>query len=131
MMSVAHTIRRLEMGSREIFECPICGDLMLNDDCSHHDCNKGKKYDTGKRRMDLIPPSAINALAEVLTYGAEKYEANNWQGVAPERYFAACMRHLWDYWAGSDKDEESGIHHLKHALTNIAFMVHFEEEKND
>ena len=55
---------------------------------------EGKKYDTGKLRMDLIPPEAERALAAVLTMGAEKYGPNNWRGVEPERYEAALRRHL-------------------------------------
>jgi len=34
---------------------------------------EGKKFDGDKPRMDLIPPEAMFALAEILTYGARKY----------------------------------------------------------
>lgn len=33
----------------------------------------GLKYDSGKPRLDLVPPEAVMALGYVLTYGAEKY----------------------------------------------------------
>ena len=34
---------------------------------------EGMKFDTGKLQYSLIPTSATHALAEVLTYGANKY----------------------------------------------------------
>jgi hypothetical protein len=41
--------------------------------------NKFTKNDNDKLRYDLIPPQALKALAEVLTFGANKYADNNWQ----------------------------------------------------
>ena len=88
----------------------------------------GKKYDGGKLRLDLIPPEAIDALGEVLTYGADKYEPYNWaKGLKFSRVYGAALRHLNAYWKGEDVDSESGIDHLKHALTNLAFLVSYSE----
>lgn len=86
----------------------------------------GLKYDTGKVRLDLLPPEAVMGLGEVLTYGASKYGPNNWQQVEPERYEAALLRHLMAWKSGSPVDEESGISHLKHVLCNAAFLVALE-----
>lgn len=60
----------------------------------------GLKHDDGKLRMDLIPPEALESLAEVLMYGAAKYDANSWQGVEPSRYLAALLRHLTAHMRG-------------------------------
>lgn len=81
------------------------------------------KFDTDKLRYDLIPPSAMKALAEVLTYGAKKYKPNNWRNGDKDRYIAALYRHLEAWRAGEQKDEESGMTHLSHALTNVAFLL--------
>jgi len=81
------------------------------------------KFDTDKLRYDLIPPSAMKALAEVLTYGAKKYKPNNWRNGDKDRYIAALYRHLEAWRAGEQKDEESGMVHLAHALTNVAFLL--------
>lgn len=91
----------------------------------------GPKYDDGKLMYDLIPTSTTKALAEVLTYGAEKYAPNSWQNVndAERRYTAAMMRHFESYRSGETFDIESNISHLKHCLTNISFLIHFEEER--
>ena len=89
---------------------------------------EGKKFDAGKRRHDLIPHEAINALADVLTYGADKYGPKNWEkGMAWGRLYAATQRHLIAFKAGEDMDAESGIHHLSHAMTNIAFLIAYAE----
>jgi len=81
------------------------------------------KFDADKLRYDLIPPSAMKALAEVLTYGAKKYKPNNWRNGDKDRYIAALYRHLEAWRAGEQKDEESGMVHLAHALTNVAFLL--------
>ena len=83
----------------------------------------GIKYDAGKPRLDLLPPKAILAIGEVMTYGAAKYGTNNWQGVAPDRYIAALLRHLLAYMDGQERDGESGLPHLWPALTNAPFAV--------
>lgn len=84
----------------------------------------GMKYDGGKLRYDLVPVEVHEALAEVLTYGANKYADNNWQSVESDRYVAALFRHLNAWRKGEQVDEESGYHHLKHALTNVAFLLY-------
>jgi deoxycytidylate deaminase len=86
------------------------------------------KFDQGKLRYSLVPPSAIKALAEVLTYGAKKYKPTNWQKAEdPMRYMDALYRHLEAYRSGEKVDKESGLSHLAHAMTNIAFLQYFEE----
>ncbi len=93
----------------------------------------GMKFDTGKLRYDLIPPEALRALADVLTYGAEKYAPDNWKSVpdAKARYTAALYRHLEAWRSGEQTDAESGRHHLAHAITNVAFLIWFEEREKD
>ena len=85
---------------------------------------EGMKFDTGKLQYSLIPTSATYALAEVLTYGANKYAPNNWQLVdnGEVRYMDALFRHLEAFRSGETHDPESGIHHLSHVLTNVAFL---------
>jgi len=86
------------------------------------------KFDTHKLRYDLVPPSSIRALAEVLTYGAKKYKPNNWKLGDKDRYIAAMFRHIEDWRAGERNDPESGMHHLAHALTNCAFLLFLDTE---
>lgn len=88
---------------------------------------EGLKYDAGKPRLDLIPPEAILAIGEVMTYGAAKYAPNSWRGVEPERYVAALLRHLMAYQLGEHDDPESSLSHMWHVATNAAFLVALEE----
>jgi len=81
------------------------------------------KYDEGKLRYDLIPPEILEELARAYTYGANKYEANSWQHVDPQRYYAALMRHLITWRYGKTYDRESNIHHLTHALWNVGTLL--------
>jgi len=88
---------------------------------------EGVKFDQNKRRVDLVPTEAINALADVLTAGAVKYGEHNWRhGMDWSRVYGAAQRHMLAFWGGDDIDEESGMPHLWHALTNMAFLVSYQ-----
>jgi len=86
------------------------------------------KFDSSKPRYDLIPPSALAGMAKVLTYGAKKYKPNNWKEVdSLDRYVAALYRHLEAWRAGEKVDSESGLKHLEHAMTNVAFLLELDK----
>lgn len=88
----------------------------------------GEKKDEGKPRWDLLPFDAINGVAEVLTDGAKKYSARNWElGIHYGRVFGALQRHLTSWWMGESKDKESGRSHLDHALTELMFLSAYEK----
>jgi hypothetical protein len=92
----------------------------------------GRKDDTGKLRMDLIPPEAMEGLASILTYGANKYEDRNWEkGINYSRVYGALLRHLTKWAKGEKIDDESGLSALDHAFCNLAFLVTFERRKMD
>ena len=91
----------------------------------------GLKYDQGKLRYDLVPPHAIKAIADVLTYGADKYAPNSWQTVSDgeTRYTAAMMRHFEAYREGEELDPETGKSHLSHCLCNLTFLLWFQQNR--
>jgi hypothetical protein len=83
-----------------------------------------QKFDQEKPRFDLVPPNALAEVARVLTYGAGKYDDENWHKCdSQRRYFAAAMRHMWAWLAGSDDDPETDISHLAHAICCLLFML--------
>jgi hypothetical protein len=84
----------------------------------------GRKFDGGKLEYGLLPPLALEETVKVLTFGAQKYERDNWQKVpdSKRRYFDALQRHLWAWKVGNKLDEESGIHHLAHAMCCLMFL---------
>ena len=87
--------------------------------------SEGRKDDTGKARWDLLPLKATREIVDVLTFGAAKYGANNWQLVEDHeaRYVAALQRHLTAWRLGETCDPESGLHHLAHAGCCLLFLL--------
>ncbi len=92
---------------------------------------KGFKFDGGKPRMSLLPWDALEQVAWILTYGAEKYEPRSWQGVpnAVERYLDAAIRHLGQHADGEVLDPESKMPHLAHAAVNCLFVLHLIKDR--
>jgi len=85
----------------------------------------GRKFDGGKLQYGLLPPFALKEIVEILTFGAEKYEPDNWKKVpdAKRRYFDAAQRHLWAWKSGEQNDQETGKNHLAHAMCCIMFLL--------
>lgn len=86
------------------------------------------KADAGKPRLTLVPQEMIYAVAAVREYGNQTYgDPDNWKTVSPRRYEDAAFRHLMAYLAcRHGVDEESGLPHLWHLATNIAFLIALE-----
>lgn len=84
----------------------------------------GRKFDNDKLQYGLLPPLALKATVDVLTFGAQKYEPNNWIHVpeSKRRYFDAMQRHVWAWKEGEQYDPESGKHHLAHAMCCLMFL---------
>ena len=84
----------------------------------------GRKFDGGKLQYGLIPPLALKEMVKVLTFGAEKYEPDNWKFVpdSKRRYYDAMQRHLWAWKEGEQNDPETGINHLAHAMCCLFFL---------
>jgi hypothetical protein len=94
---------------------------------SQYATGEGQKFDSDKLRYELLPPELLEEVARVLTFGAHKYSARNWElGMAWSRPFGALMRHMWAWWRGEEKDPETGYSHLAHAACCIAFLVSYE-----
>ena len=88
--------------------------------------NEGRKADTGKRGLHLLPPDPLHDIAAILDFGAKKYDSWNWsKGIKYSRVFAATLRHLWAWWKGEDLDPESGLPHLAHAGCNVLFLLQY------
>jgi hypothetical protein len=86
--------------------------------------SNGVKFDQHKPRLDLLDAHAIEQLAAVLTFGAQKYDAHNWRkGILKSRLIAAALRHIFAYMRGEDNDPESGLSHIAHAMCNLMFLL--------
>jgi hypothetical protein len=113
--------------------CPKCGcekaveaPRLINSNAID---GQAQRINDGKPRMDLVPVSMMNALARVLTYGAKKYDADNWRrGFKYSVPYACLLRHLTQWWDGEDRDKESGLSHLDHVAANLAMLIEFERD---
>jgi hypothetical protein len=87
--------------------------------------NQLVKADKGKPQLRLVPTEIINCIARVRMYGTEKYkDPENWKRVEVKRYHDALLRHTLAIWNDLEKkDEESGLLHLEHIATNLAFIL--------
>jgi hypothetical protein len=87
----------------------------------------GAKDDGGKLPVELVPVEAIEAMAEVLAFGREKYTEDGWKSVpqAFRRYMAANLRHAYAILRGEVIDPESGLPHVYHMHCNTGFMCYF------
>ena len=94
---------------------------------------EGRKFDGGKLEYGLLPPHALEETVKVLTFGAQKYERNNWIHVDDgiRRYFDALQRHVWAWKRGEQIDPESGLHHLAHAMCCLMFLYEREVIYNE
>src|ERR1035437_3977488 len=91
----------------------------------------GLKFDEDKNRWDLLPIDCVEDVVKILTFGAKKYSANNWQQVedGENRYYAALMRHLSVSRQGEKIDPESGLSHLSHVMCNVVFLLWLEKHE--
>jgi len=84
------------------------------------------RKDTGKPRMDLLDPIALEGIAAVLAMGARKYAEHNWRkGMSWGQCLASLLRHTFKFMNGEDLDEESGLPHVDHIACNAMFLCRY------
>lgn len=86
----------------------------------------GVKHDSGKVRMDLLSPIALEEIAKVMTYGAKKYGDHNWHGgIAWSRVIGALLRHVFAFIRREDTDPETGLSHMAHVGCCVMFLLDY------
>ena len=92
--------------------------------------NQQAKADNGKPILSLVPKEIIFEIEKVRSYGNRKYHSpDNWKQVEVERYHQALLRHTLAMWDDIyARDSESGLLHLSHIATNIAFILEMMKE---
>lgn len=90
----------------------------------------GVKHDDAKIPVQLLPVRPLVEVGQVLAFGAERYGVLNWAGgMAASRLYGAALRHLFAWWAGQDRDPDSGLPHLAHALCCVLFIADLRHTK--
>ena len=88
----------------------------------------GLRYNQGKLPVNLVPASLTKSVAEVLKYGASKYEDRNWEkGMSWETVLGCLERHLLEVKdpTSNDLDEESGLPHIYHVACNAMMLIEY------
>lgn len=95
----------------------------------------GIKRDTGKPPMALLDRYALEQIAQVLGFGASKYERDNWRkGIRYTRLVDAMLRHAFAIADGEDIDPESGLPHAAHigcCTMFLLWMMRFRPDLDD
>ncbi len=82
----------------------------------------GSKLDAGKTNANLLKDFslALTAIAEVATFGANKYSKGGWQFVEDgiSRYADAGVRH-WLKENSEEFDQDSKLRHIAHRAWNV------------
>lgn len=99
----------------------------MNDVAISVELNKQKAatYDDGKAPLATLPWAAIDQMSYVQAYGHKKYGDfyNYRKGMEVSRNLSCALRHIRDYMNGHDKDHESGLNPLAHAMCRLAFVL--------
>lgn len=88
------------------------------------------KADQGKPHPSYCPVELIKGVVAVREHGTAKYgDPENWRKVSADRYHEAILRHVLEIWEDPFAvDPDSGLYHLQHIATNIAFLLQMRKE---
>jgi hypothetical protein len=90
------------------------------------------KFDQSKPRLDLIDAEFLEGLGKALSFGAIKYEPNNWRkGISHSRLIAAAYRHLGSINKGEMLDPESNLPHVHHLACCVMFLSWMQTHRPD
>lgn len=74
-----------------------------------------------KAPMSTVPSGVIAEVGVAMLEGASKYGRHNFRAskIRSSVYYDATIRHVFDFWEGSDTDPDSGLCHLTKAIASL------------
>lgn len=92
---------------------------------SSTDTNPKTALGAAKPSPALVPPVAVLEMARAFEDGARKYGAYNYREnpVSLMTYINAAYRHLMSFQDREEVAEDSGVHHLGHAMACMAIVL--------
>lgn len=74
--------------------------------------------------FSVIPSGVLAELGIAMLEGARKYGRHNYRsiGVRGSVYYDATLRHLTDWWEGTDTDPDSGLSHITKAIASLTVL---------
>jgi hypothetical protein len=91
------------------------------------DPQTGAQKGTKPEAYGLLPFFALEEVAKVYGYGANKYNPNNWRAGYPWSWsVSALFRHITSFLKGESVDPESNCHHLAHATFHLFLLMEYE-----
>ena len=98
---------------------------ILAEASSYPDDNPKTLIGTTKPTISSIPPVALYHMGQAMADGRQKYGLMNWRDkrVSSSIYYDAALRHLMSWWDGENRAEDSGVHHLAHAMACLGIIL--------
>lgn len=77
-----------------------------------------------KAPMSTVSAAVLAEVGVAMLEGALKYGRHNYRavGVRSSVYYDGTMRHLMDWWEGTDIDPDSQMHHITKAITSLVVL---------
>jgi len=91
---------------------------------------KGGKQSQTAYGFHLIDADAILSLAEVLQYGASRYERDNWRRIPAEEHFNHMMIHYYAWAKGDTTDDHLGHFFCRAMMLYAVGKVEKKEKQN-
>ena len=86
--------------------------------------NSARKDDKDKPRYSLIPPDALQDVAQLYTDGAAKYGDRNWEkGMDWCRVYDALQRHAQKWLSGQDLDDDDPVGSRQPHMASVAWCA--------
>lgn len=112
----------------EVLMCSKCG----HETTPETDSGVNPKDLIGRTKPSLgnVPPGPLYEVALAFDDGAAKYGAVNWR--VKKIQAAVCLnaakRHLDCWFHGRDRADDSGVHHLAHAIAGLMILLDAEQQ---